>query len=286
MDSDELLDCDIFTEKVNGWLTEICRSLSCDSVVNTNVAKIQSTWRKDELATKLFDSLLYMKRQDDVLKKVLSLKNENDALKSKLIDSQQKVIGLQGELLASRTDQLETLQATVKTSVEDTVKAEFISYSAVVQNKPCVLEPERINTFVRQVVEDTDRSRSIMVFGLLDEANEKLCEKVGEVFGAIKENPRFEACRLGNWKQKKSDETPDTPRPVKVTLNSTSTAHHILAKAKNLRHCGDTYKSVFLCPDRTPEQRHKHRDLLQQLRTKEKETGKKLFIRNGTICSE
>ena len=282
MDSDGPVDCDILSDNVSSWLSEVCELLLCDSVMKTNFNKIQSTMKKDELATKFLDALVYLKKQNDALNQVKSLKNENDTLKTKLIDCQQNVIGLQGELLASRTDLLETLQATVKTSVGDTVKAEFVSYSAVVQkNQTCSLEPERLNSVVRQVVEDTDRSRSLMVFGLPEEADEKLCDKVSSVFGAIDEKPRFEACRLG--KQKSSVQ--GVARPVKVTLSSTSTAHHILTKAKNLRHI-DSYKTVFINPDRSPEQRVKHRELVQQLKTMAtNEPNKKHFIKDGMICS-
>ena len=283
MDSDGLVDYDILSDNVSCWLSEVCELLLCHSVMKTNFNKIQSTMKKDELATKFLDALVYLKKQNDALNQVKSLKNENDTLKTKLIDCQQNVIGLQGELLASRTDLLETLQATVKTSVGDTVKAEFVSYSAVVQkNQTCsLIEPERLNSVVRQVVEDTDRSRSLMVFGLPEEADEKLFEKVSSVFGAIDEKPRFEACRLG--KQKSSVQ--GVARPVKVTLSSTSTAHQILTKAKNLRH-SDSYKTVFINPDRSPEQRLKHRELVQQLKTMAtNEPNKKYFIKDGMICS-
>ena len=51
---------------------------------------------------------------------------------SQLIKTQQRVIELQEELLASKTFQLEAMQSTVKTSVQsvgDVVMAELISYS-------------------------------------------------------------------------------------------------------------------------------------------------------------
>ena len=51
-----------------------------------------------------------------------------------LIVSQKQVIDLQAELLKCKEDQLHSLQKTVKTSVEDSVKAEIKSYSEMVQN--------------------------------------------------------------------------------------------------------------------------------------------------------
>ena len=211
-----------------------------------------------------------------------SLKNETEALKTEIIGSQQKVIGLQSELLASSTEQQETLQATVKTSVEDTVKAEFVSYSAVVEkNQARTLEPECLNSFVKKVVEEEDRSRSLMVFGLPEEADEQLCEKVSSIFQEIGEKTRVEANRLG----KENRSSQGKVRPVKVTLSSSATVYQILAKARSLRH-SDKHKSVFISPDRSPEQRLKHRELVQELKTKSKnEPNKKHFIKSGTICS-
>ena len=52
-----------------------------------------------------------------------------------------------------------------------------------------------MNSVVKQVVEDTDRSRSLMVFGLPEEDDEKISERISSVFEAFGEKPRFEACR-------------------------------------------------------------------------------------------
>jgi len=54
---------------------------------------------------------------------------ENGVLTSEIISSQQRVVQIQSELLTSKTEQLKSLQTTVKTSAEDSVN----SYSAAVQ---------------------------------------------------------------------------------------------------------------------------------------------------------
>ena len=121
----------------------------------------------------LQDALLFVSEQNNLIR---DLKKENGQLKRKVIISSQKsVIQLQGELL---TEQLQSLQTTVKTSVEDSVKAELVSYSAAVQlQKAQTIAP----AVVKHVVEEEDRSRSLMVFGLPEEANEDLCDKLGEI---------------------------------------------------------------------------------------------------------
>ena len=52
-------------------------------------------------------------------------------MKSGIINAQKSVIRLQEELLDKSTEELDSVQRTVKTTVENTVQAEFQSYSAV-----------------------------------------------------------------------------------------------------------------------------------------------------------
>lgn len=191
----------------------------------------------------LLNAMRLVKEQSDVMK---VMRDGTKVLKSEIISSQQKVIGLQEELLASKTEQLETLQTTVKKSVESTVKEEFLSYSAAVSqdHQELQLAPERLKSVVRNVVEE-DRSRSLMVFGLPEEDNEQLCEKISEVFLEIGEKPRVGASRLG-----KSGGSQGKARPVKVTLSSGAIVSKILAKARNLRKT-EKHKSVFISRDRS-----------------------------------
>ena len=55
-------------------------------------------------------------------------------MKNELIESQQSIIKLQSELLDRKSEQLDSLKVAVKSSVADSVKAEFKSYSTVVQS--------------------------------------------------------------------------------------------------------------------------------------------------------
>ena len=113
----------------NEWVKEVLEKLSCPDVRELTISKCKVP-NKEQLATWLVDALQFVKEQNDAYR---ALKNGAVTLKSEIIRSQEKVIGPQEELLASKTDQLVDLQTTVKKSVENTVKAEFVSYSAVVQ---------------------------------------------------------------------------------------------------------------------------------------------------------
>ena len=72
-----------------------------------------------------------------------------------LVAAHKKIIDLQEELIQCKNDQLQSLQSTVKTSVENTVKAEIQCYSdAVKQTLPKqAIARETVKTIVRSVVQ-------------------------------------------------------------------------------------------------------------------------------------
>ena len=76
-----------------------------------------------------------------------------------------------------------------------------------------------------------------MIFGLPEETDEKLTDKVADVFSAIGERGRA----------------------VKVTLSSYAAVHQILIKARKLK-TSENYGKVFICPDLSEEQRTEHGD--------------------------
>ena len=93
------------------------------------------------------------------------------------------------------------------------------------------------------------------------------------------ERPKIEANRMG-LKVKNQN-----PRPVKVSVSSSIIVAQILRRAKNLRD-SENYKTVFINPDRTLEQRSAHRELVKQLKLKRnQEKDKRHYIKNGQIYS-
>ena len=78
------------------------------------------------------------------------------------------------------------------------MKLELQSYSSAVQNnlpecKEQVFSYETLTRVVRNVVEEEDRSRNVVIFGLPEEENEKFNDKVAEVFESIGQKPKTEA---------------------------------------------------------------------------------------------
>ena len=180
-----------------------------------------------------------------------------------------------------KTEQIQTMKSSVKTSVEESVKAEFVSYSTKLQSKAPVIPPDSVRSVVKTVMEEEDRSQSVMLFGLEELDEEQIYDRVNEVFGDLGEKPRFEAQRLG----KRSSGDAKKVRPVKVNLPSSAVVTQLLKKARNLRQ-SEKHKSVFISPDKTPEERATQRKLVEEMKKKAmEEPEKRHFIRRGAICS-
>ena len=119
-----------------------------------------------------------------------------------------------------------------------------------------------------------------MVFGLKEEVEEELTEKIDDILVQVGEKPRFRASRIGTVG--KGDKG---CRPVKITVGSPVAVHQILAQSRNLRDV-ERFKSVFLCPDRSTEERVVRRKLVIDLKKiAAEQPGQQHFIKDGKVCS-
>ena len=224
--------------------------------------------------------MTYVRKLSEEFRK---LKRETEPLKSELICTQKQVISLQSELLSSKSEQILEIKSSVKNSVEESVQAGFVSYSSVLQSIKTAVAPETVKTVVKTVLEEEDRSQSVMIFGLCELPNENLADKVSEVFENIGEKPRFEARRIGKTNENKSNKS---VRPVKVTLSNTSIVNQLVSRAKILRQ-SESHKNVFISRDRSPEERIKLRELVMEMKQRAKdEPNKRHFIKGGIVCSQ
>ena len=136
---------------------------------------------------------------------------------------------------------------------------------------------------VKDAIVNEDRGKNLMVFGLSEECEEELNKKVSDILSELNEKPRLEACRVGTSNPENT--TSIRPRPVKVALSNVILVRQILSKAKALRR-NSKYSSVYLCPDRSPEERLAHKELVDSLRTKiNEEPHLHHFIRGSKIHS-
>ena len=141
------------------------------------------------------------------------------------------------------------------------------------------MDQNTLKTVVKNVVEEEDRSKNFLIFGLPEDPKEQISSKVNEVLQELGENTKVEAFRIG-LKAKKQ-----TPRPVKVSVSNTIVVTKILSRARKLRD-SQRFKMVFISPDRTPDQRAAHRELVERLKLKKTEEPQmRHYIRGGQICS-
>ena len=238
---------------------------------------------REALAKRLYDACKIVHRQQHYIK---FLENQAQHLKSDVIAHQGNVLELQKDLLAAKDQQLNDLRASVVTSVEDTVKAEFQSYSDIVKQSSSsaagtLLDQKTLKTVVKDVVAEEDRSRNLMIFGLTEETEEQLHDKVSNVLLELGEKPKIEVCRIGVEKSG----TKQFARPVKVSVSSPTIVQQVLSKARKLRN-SEQYGHVFISPDRTAEQRAEQKKLVQERKKKATdEPNKRHFIKEGKVCS-
>ena len=140
-----------------------------------------------------------------------------------------------------------------------------------------VLTEESLKKVIQNVLSEEDRTKNVLIFGFEETSEENLSHEVGEMFQQIEEKPHFKAVRVG----KKSEEK---IRPVKVSFGNSSTVHQILVKAKELRLI-PRHKTVFISPDRSPEERTIHQQLVLEMKQIAKEDpDEHYYIRSGKIC--
>ena len=145
------------------------------------------------------------------------------------------------------------------------------------------MTPAEVKTAVKTALADRadeeGREGNVVIFGLSEEANENISQKVSEIFTELNEKPIFGAKRIG---LKKSDES---KRPVKVEMKSCAAVNQILAKTSKLRESAE-FSSVYISPDRTLEQRATHRKLVVEVkRRRAEEPSKRHYIRGEIVES-
>ena len=103
------------------------KTVNCDEDSDITLDKFNKP-NKDVSVNHLFDAfpgIVHFKHD------FLSVNRKIEEMKSEMINAQKSVIWLREELLDKKTEELDSVQRTVKTTVENTVQAEIQSYSAV-----------------------------------------------------------------------------------------------------------------------------------------------------------
>ena len=265
------------------WLPKATEQVGCTEAVNVTSANCKQAMKPTLVA--LFTEAFHLVRfQADKMKQ---MKAELSSTKSQLIENQKWVISLQEQIIDSKDSQLEAVKTVVETSVESNLKEQFKSYSAAAAENVMVCQadadglsnPATLRKVVKSVVQEEDRSKNVIIFGLQERKGENIEECVEEIFQDIGLKPKLQAVRVGIV----SKET--TKRPVKVSFSSSSLVYEALRQARKLRH-SEKFSKVFVRPDRSEEERARDKVLVQELlKRRETEPNKLHFIRSGTVHS-
>ena len=116
---------------------------------------------------------------------------------------------------------------------------------------------------------EKETEKNVIIYSVEESDTEVLPEQVSDILLKIGEKPVVrDSCRVGI---KKSSNI----RPIKFTLSSSDVR---LLRSK------EGFKSVYLCPDRTIEERRAYKKLVQELKLKrEAEPDKSFLIKNNKI---
>ena len=197
-----------------------------------------------------------------------------DELQREKIEDQNEIIRLKDKVIEKKSDELKEVKSTVQTEIK--------SFSSIVKkNIPSTVTRKTIEAAVKSVCDQEDRSKNVIIYGIEESISEVLTDEVGKVLEEIDERPVMRDCvRVG---VKRSGDT--RPRPIKFSLSNSDHVAQVLRSAKRL-HTKEGFKSVYICPDRTVQERKSFKILLDQLREKRKsEPNRTHFIRNNRIVS-
>ena len=135
--------------KAAGWLSKAMEQLHCSVPVDVTSVMLKKKL-KEPLAVLLNESFHLVRYQNDKLRQ---MKSALSTTRNKLIENQQWVISLQEQVIDCKDKQLQAVQSTVKTSVQDSVQEQFKSYSAAVQESVVVCKSDSASpaTFSRNI---------------------------------------------------------------------------------------------------------------------------------------
>ena len=271
-DWDELEDVEGSSSR---WFYNAQQKLNVNSRSELTSAKfLTSRITKETMSYMLHDARDLLERQLNVIS---TFKDIIDLMKTEALVDKTKVIKAQEKLLECQSEQL----SGVKSAVQNSVQQEIKLYSEAVAKKSSetVVTQESLKGVVRSAIEDEDRSKNLVIFGLNEEDGEKLDNKVTDLFSDLDERPRVSTGRIGVKRNNSAC------RPVKVKFSSSTAARQVLLKARNLRQV-QKYKSVYICPDRSHEERAARRTLVLQLKAaSENQPDRKFYIKDGKVFS-
>jgi hypothetical protein len=235
------------------------------------------------LAFQLFEKLYESRKSLDALQSVIPVLKDTVKKRDAELLKLQPIV----ERVKKNTEEMNKVSKEL-TNISQGVRSEVNSYSAVAQlpnqvkaQRKAVPPPTNTNTLktaVKAMFHDEDRKKNIIMFGIEENESENLEDEVSKVLLEINQKPLLrQVVRLGQPTGK--------CRPVRVSLEGSDAVHNILKDSTQLKS-SSRYKKVFINPDRTPEQRIKHNELVNEMKKKiQLDSSKRWKISKGGVVS-
>ena len=249
--------------------SDLCRVFGVDGAKNLNPGTLNKhSVSKAQMAEFLFTAVYLL--DHCCLPLMSSATSQLETLQTEKISDQKTIIDLQQDLISKKNEELG--------EVTKSVEAGLKTYSSVLQQS-CTkaLSPSNIAAAVKTVTQEEDRSRELVLFGVSEEAGERVTSVVTKVLEQIDEKPQVKQCRrIGN-------SNTGAARPIIFSVRSPDIVYQVLKKAKQLRDI-EGYKTIYISPNRTREERIARQKLVSELKEKRRgDQNSRYFIRKGEI---
>ncbi|KAL5250336.1 hypothetical protein ACHWQZ_G016166 [Mnemiopsis leidyi] len=249
--------------------SDMCRVFGVDGAKNLSPSALNKhSVTKAQMAEFLFTAVYLL--DHCCLPLMSSATSQIEALQEEKISDQKTIINLQQDLISKKNEELG--------EVSKTVEAGLKTYSSALQQScTMALSPRNIVAAVKTVTQEEDRSRELVLFGVTEESEDRVTSVVTKVLEQMNEKPQVMQCRrIGK-------PNAAATRPIIFSVRSSDVAHQILKKAKLLRDI-EGYKTVYISPNRTREERVARQKLVCKLKEKRKgDPNSRYFIRKDEI---
>ena len=253
-------------------IARLMKATNVSSVADLNQKVLSDKLNKGPLSEYLSS---FVKLLDSSLNLCKGAAGSIDEMKTKVMDTQSQLIDRKKEELGT---------------VKETVKTELKSWVDIVkkdnkQNRQ--LTTKSVKEAVKTVNQEEERSRNLIIYGVKEPEDDSwentlnfdlatdTVKSIAEITGTSNIDI-IHSCRVG-------DKKPGRVRPIKVKLESSLHVESILKNAYKLKTNID-FKTVFLAPDRTPEQRAAHSKLVIQMKEMIKnDSSKHYFIKDDKV---
>ena len=249
--------------------SDMCRVFGVEGAKNLSPSTLNKhSVSKAQMAEFLFTAVYLL--DHCCLPLMSSATSQLETLQSEKISDQKTIIELQQDLISKKNEELG--------EVSKSVEAGLKTYSSALQQS-CTkaLSPSNIVAAVKTVTQEEDRSKELVLFGVTEEAGERVTTQVTKVLEQIDEKPQVKQCR------RIGQPNAGAARPIIFSVRSPDIVYQILKKAKQLRDI-EGYKTIYISPNRTREERIARQKLVSELKEKRRgDQNSRYFIRKGEI---